>query len=330
MMRHFYLLIILSIGILYVGAQDFPTGTNAIHKDSTVIVGWATNIEVVRGYIKISDTTHTYTEAGVTSNRAWAGTPENALGAANGSFVSFGDGGYAILQFENPIGNGPGPDFAVFENAMFSPPNQNEMCFVELAFVEVSSDGENYERFPAVSQMQYHTQVTSFQSVEWSKYHNFAGIFPVFYAVPFDLDDIHGELVDKNNITHIKIIDAVGCVNPEFATYDAEANIVNCSWPTPFNTGGFDLDAVGVIHFSTSINNNYVCNINIYPNPATEKIRLSNCEDKRVEIYNGQGNIVKIIEKFENAINIGELVHGIYFIRIFKDAGIITKKLIKI
>lgn len=329
-MRHFCILIILSIGSYIVNAQVFPAGTNAIHKDSTIILGWATDIEIHRGYIKISDTTHTYTEAGVTSNRAWAGTPENALGSANGSFVSFGDGGYAVLQFENPIGNGSGPDFAVFENAMFSPPGQTEKCFVELAFVEVSSDGQNFERFPAVSQIQYHTQITSFQSVEWSKYHNFAGIFPVFYGVPFDLDDIPGQIVDKDNITHVRIIDAIGCIQPDFATYDSQGNIVNCAWPTPFHTGGFDLDAVGVIHFSTNIINNNVCNIKIYPNPATEKIRLSNCEDKRVEIYNGQGSIVKIIEKYENALNIGELVHGIYFVRIFKDTGIITKKLIKI
>ncbi len=329
-MRQFCLLIILSIGILYVNAQDFPAGTNAIHKDSTVIVGWASSIEVVRGYIKITDTTYTYTESGYTSNIAWSGSPENALGAANGSFVSFGDGGYAVVQFENPIGNGPGPDFAVFENAMFSPPNQSERCFVELAFVEVSSDGENYERFPAVSQMQYHTQITSFQSVEWSMYHNFAGIYPVFYGVPFDLDDIPGEIVDKNNITHVRIVDAIGCIQPDFATYDSQGNIVNCAWPTPFHTGGFDLDAVAVLNYSTDIQILHSPEISIFPNPASDFIRHTGMGILEFKFYDTKGLNVKTIITDSNVLDISDLSNSVYYLKIIGDDFTLVKKFIKI
>ena len=57
--------------------------------------------------------------------------------------VSLGDGGSITLTFAHPLSDGTGPDLAVFENAF------ND-TFLELAFVEVSSDGANFVRFPAI------------------------------------------------------------------------------------------------------------------------------------------------------------------------------------
>ena len=54
-----------------------------------------------------------------------------ALGKADDAPVSLGDGGYAVVTFDKPITNGPGYDFAVFENGL------ND-SFLELAFVVVS------------------------------------------------------------------------------------------------------------------------------------------------------------------------------------------------
>ncbi len=322
------LLLIISCTLIY--AQEFPAGTNAIHKDSLVISGWATHVDVVRGYINISDTTKTYTEGGITSNKAWFGTPENATGQANGQLVSFGDAGYAIARFAYPVSNGPGADFAVFSNAMFSPSNQTAKAFVELAFVEVSSDGINYERFPAISNMQYHTQISSFQTVEWNLYENFAGIYPVFYGVPFDLDDIPGETVDKNNITHIKIIDAIGCINPDYASYDSQGNIVNFAWPTPFHTGGFDLDAVAVINSGNTINQNIRDEISVYPNPAKDFVIINNAENSEISIYNINGSKVLSGKLNNNRIDIENLPAGVYFISIADKDYNTTKKLLKI
>ncbi len=329
MKKIIFLIFVLSVYASYCYSQNFPIGTNAIYKDSSIIVGWASHVEVVRGYINISDTTKTYTEGDITSNKAWFGTPENATGKANGQLVSFGDGGYSILKFDIPISNGFGPDFAVFSNAMFSPPNQTAKSFVELAFVEVSSDGINYERFPAVSNMQYQTQISSFQSVEWALYENFAGIYPVFYGVPFDLDDIAGETIDKNNITHIRIIDAIGCINPDFATYDSQGNIVNFAWPTPFHTGGFDLDAVALINSANTINQNVRDKISIYPNPAKDFIIVNNAENCEISIFNINGSKVLSSKLNNNRIDIKNLSAGVYFIRIIgKDFNITEKQII--
>ena len=62
--------------------------------------------------------------------------------------VSLGDGGTVVLTFPQPIGDVPGPDFAVFENGFKAFDNS---FFLELAHVEVSSDGVNFYRFPSSS-----------------------------------------------------------------------------------------------------------------------------------------------------------------------------------
>jgi hypothetical protein len=315
-MKNIFVIYILFFSVKICLAQTFPNGTDAIHKDSSIIVSWALSANVERGYINIADTTLTYTEAGTTSNKAWSGNTENATGIADGQFVSLGDSGIVVLQFENPIFNGPGPDFAVFENAIFSPPTQFSTAFVELAFIEVSSNGIDYERFPTITNCQFTDQIGTFEATEWSQFENLAGIYPVFYGVPFDLDEIETSLVDKNNITHIKIIDVIGNINPDFASYDSEGNIINDAWPTPFATCGFDIDAVGVINLAQNIvvsqNNPY----SIFPNPAIDMISIEANKEIFVEIteLSGRKLISKIVNPNDKQINISQLSAGIYFL----------------
>lgn len=216
-------------------------GSTAIYKDSSIIVSWASGIEIYRGYVRIDDPSFTYNG----SNRASYGYPTIAVGAAQESsydVVSLGDGGYAILSFDRPILNGPGPDFAVFENSFSD-------TFLELAFVEVSSDGERFVRIPAISLTQTQTQVGGFGTIDPTNIHNFAGKYRQGYGTPFDLDDIADSTgIDINNIRFVKIIDVVGSIDEQYCTYDSQGNKVNDPWPTPFNSSGFDLDAVAVIN----------------------------------------------------------------------------------
>ena len=73
------------------------TGSTAIHKDSSVFVGWATNAVITRGWQNSSDTT---------LGKTTAGNDSSAIGKSGvNGVVSLGDGGSAILTFATPIKN---------------------------------------------------------------------------------------------------------------------------------------------------------------------------------------------------------------------------------
>jgi hypothetical protein len=304
----------LCIGALYlflsISCQaQFPPpagqqGSTAIFKDSSAIVGWATGCKVFRGYIKISDTSYTY----LGDNKANYGSEGSALGKADEAPVSLGDGGYAVVTFDKPVTNGPGFDFAVFENGL------ND-SFLELAFVEVSSDGIHFVRFPAVSNTQTSTQIATFGTLDATLIDNLAGKYRALFGTPFDLDVLAGKPdLNINRITHIKIIDVVGCIQPAFATYDSKDNIVNDPWPTPFNTGGFDLDAVGVLHFTYSTEDQSVF---LYPNPVTDHLTINvlsgNTFDMVLNDISGKAILEKEKVKNNSTIDLGFLPSGIYF-----------------
>ncbi|MDD2633865.1 MAG: T9SS type A sorting domain-containing protein [Bacteroidales bacterium] len=320
---------------IYAPAAGEP-GSTAIHKDSSIIVAWATNCVVERGYINIVDTTATYTQSGVTSNFTFFGYDSLALGypETNMTAVSLGDGGSAILEFAFPIKNGNGYDFAVFENGLkaSNPPYQ---YFLELAFVEVSSDGENFVRFPSVSATQTETQVAGFDQLDPTYIHNLAGKYISDYGTPFDLEDLKDSTgLDINNITHIKIIDVVGIINSEFSSYDSQGNIINDPWPTAFWTGGFDLNAVGVIN---SLQNNIVTenltpnNLILWPNPVSAggvlNIKSFNNTvipdtEFRIVDYHGSTVVSGKINYENSVISIPQyLKTGLYFIYTINSDG---------
>jgi hypothetical protein len=222
----------------YAPAAGQP-GSTAIPYDFPGIVAWATSVhELLRGPSDISDPLSPLVNWGIGAD---------ALGIADAqddSFpvVSLGDGGRITLKFTQPIGNGPGADFAVFENAIHD-------SFLELAFVEVSSDGLRYSRFPAISLTPADSQTGSFGLLDTTDIHNLAGKYRRGYGTPFDLGALlPSPFVNINAITHVRILDVVGSIDPAFATFDSLGNIVNDPWPTNFETGGFDLDAVAVLN----------------------------------------------------------------------------------
>jgi hypothetical protein len=214
-------------------------GSRAIPFDSTEIVGWATGYSnLIRGPARIDNPSLGF---------ATFGEGSNALGPAGTSVfevVSLGDGGSITLTFQAPITNGAGWDFAVFENSF------ND-TFLELAFVEVSSNGFDFFRFPAISLTPTDKQVDGFGSVDPTNIHNLAGKYRVGFGTPFNLEDLAGvsPLLDISSVTHVRIVDVVGVINSPFTTFDSLGNPINDPWATPFNSSGFDLDAVGVRYF---------------------------------------------------------------------------------
>ena len=287
-------------------------GTTAIHKDSAIIVGWASGIEVIRGYLNIED--KDYEIDG--SNKASFGEPENALGYASGNsadIVSLGDSGVAILTFEHPIMNGPGYDFAVFENSFSDD-------YLELAHVEVSSNGEHYVRFPSHSEVQTTEQTGGFGSTDARKLYNLAGKYRAAYGTPFDLEELKDSAgIDIDNITHVKLIDVVGSIG-EGGTNDSFGNRINEPFPTPFESGGFDLDAVGVMHQFLNINTHNVApELVVYPNPSDGNFTISVNklnEPTEVFLYDIYGQLVLTKQLHEETLKLNrQLSSGTYFLK---------------
>jgi len=323
LIRNALLLMLLTMSMLLC-AQYPPAagqaGTTAIHKDSSIFVAWATGCDVVRGPINIMDL-----QGEVVS----FGDPSNALGIAGGNsvdVVSLGDMGQATLTFDVEITDGDGWDFAVFENSL-------DDTFLELAFVQVSSDGVSFNTFPAVSLTDEFVQVPTFGQLDCTKLNNFAGKYRQGFGTPFDLAELEGIAgLDLQKITHIRVIDAIGCIQNQFASFDSQGHVVNDPWPTAFDMGGFDLDAVGVINTSeTGIDENDL-SVSVFPNPFTNRftVNSNNLQSASIEVYSSDGLLM--IKEFigHNAeFDFSGKQPGVYFLIIKSDEKAIIIKLLK-
>lgn len=308
-----------------IATAQFPgpagfTGTTALYKDSSAFINWATTCVVTRGYQDIASPSGGYASVGNDTN----GTKKANVNPV----VSLGDGGIAILTFQSPITNGVGFDFAVFENAF------ND-AFLELAFVEVSSDGINYFRFPASSNTQTLTQIGPFDNTcDATKLNNLAGKYRASYGTPFDLQELASQIgLNINAITHVKIIDVVGAINMPYATYDQNNNPINDPYPTAFASGGFDLDAVGVINQVTvgiKENQQVENSITIYPNPVNDVMFIYSTDIDIKEIYLTDINGKLMSQSNQSKLILTNIEAGFYVLKITGSKGeIITKKFIK-
>ncbi|RUA29781.1 MAG: T9SS C-terminal target domain-containing protein [Bacteroidetes bacterium] len=315
------LVIFFLISSVYAKAQYAPAagqpGSTAVYKDSSIIVAWANQATITRGWQNI---------ANQSLGKVTIGDANSPVGAADNNVVSLGDGGSAILQFAKPIMNGTGPDFAVFENAF-------DDYFLELAFVEVSSDGQRYVRFPAHSLTQTITQVGGFGQLQTVKINNLAGKYKGGYGTPFDLEELKDSTgLDIMHITHIRIIDVVGSIDDAYATRDTANNKINDPFPTPFPSGGFDLDAIAVMNLATDIHNLSSNNqIAIYPNPTENSLTFQCDESGFVEIIsiNGQILLSHRFTKGKTILNLSSLAKGVYLFRINLSDRILIRRVLK-
>lgn len=232
-------------------AQSGPFDVPGIDKDDPSITAWAT------GY---SD----YLPA-ESVDTIWM-DPTKALGPASGShidIVALGERdsgsndppGQITLTFDVTIKNGEGYDFVVFENAFPS----GDGVFVELAYVEVSTDGDNFLRFPCASLTP--EPIGEYAPSDPTNFYNLPGFhinaYTDFLGTPFDLEDLsllpEDDLsVDLQEINYIRIIDIPGT-----GEYTDRATLLDLDYeidhpiydPHPTTgSAGFDLEAIGVIH----------------------------------------------------------------------------------
>ena len=224
-----FFLVLLWYGCVF--AQPFAPpagqdGSSAIFMDDPALVGWAVD--------------YTDYETGKRLEPTFK-TPEKALGMSDGTsfdVVSLGEGGRITLIFDPPIENGDGWDFAVFANPY-------DDYFLELAYVEVSSNNEDFARFDSTSYTP--DPVSSFGRVDAALVDGLAGKYRQGYGVPFDLSDLAEKdavtdgRIDLSAIRYVRIVDIIG----DGRDKDSHGNPIYDPYPT-HGSAGFDLDAIGV------------------------------------------------------------------------------------
>jgi hypothetical protein len=173
------------------------------------------------------------------------GQPEYVFGPATADVYdvfSLGDAGQITLYFAGGVPDRPGNDFAVFENGFYAPGG----LFGELAFVEVSSDGANFARFPATSLRA--TPIAGGGVIDPTDYHNLAGKHPIDRGTGFDLAELAahplviGGQLDLARVAWVRLVDVIG----DGSTFDAAGRPVYDPYPTAYPSGGFDANAVAV------------------------------------------------------------------------------------
>ena len=278
-------------------------GTNAIKKDSSCFVGWASGGTVIRGFVDIADTTIT---AGG-SNRASFGNINNALGPATGSLtdiLSLGDSGVATLSFNQFITDGPGYDFAVFENGFTD-------NYIEMAHVEVSSDGIHFFRFPSTTEVSLTPQSGNGTYTDCRMLNNLAGKYRVGYGTPFDLSDLPNDPdLNKSAVKFVRIIDAIGAVSGHTTT-DQFGTVINDPYPTPFESGGFDLEAVGIINATLGLDDLELLDISVFPNPAADQLQVTLKGEANLSLYSHDGRLL-VTKIHTDSTSIAEFASGVY------------------
>jgi len=156
--------------------------------------------------------------------------PPGGEGRTSGSLdvLSLGVGGEIVLGFgERVIEDGPGPDFVVFENP-FYPEGDPAQVFAEPAAVAVSTGGDDFLEYACDA-----------EGDGRGRFAGCAGVTPTEAFDPSEVDPVDPELTggDAFDLAELGV---------------SEARFVRLSDRSSEGSGnnaGFDLDAVGLVHF---------------------------------------------------------------------------------
>lgn len=307
------------------GAVGTP-GCMAIHRDSNLIMSWASECVVQRGYKDIA-----HTSLGKVNH----GEARNGIGKSDRKVVSLGDGGVATFSFHGIVHNGPGPDFAVYENAF-------DGTFLELAVVEVSSNGRDFIRFPPVSQTPTNTQVPSFGTLDPTHLHNLAGKYEVLWGTPFDLEELKDSSdLNLDSIKFIRVRDVVGVLDHTLGTKDSKGSLINDPYPTDFQdngsyTGGFDVDALGLINYqgevflSVTEPSQSIIRAKVFPVPVIDQLTIEGAAGMDYQLITTSGHILEE-GQFHSPVESLNFHHpkGVYLLRLFGDMGVSSHRIKK-
>ena len=264
-----------SINAVQFGGNKSSSGNVSVAYNSSKIKAWAS------GYTNYTVGT---IENQVDDN--WK-IPENIVGAITEvepteKVCTLGNGGSITIYFESGISNGDGIDFAVFENGF----DEN---YLELGFVEVSSDGKNFVRFPNFylgNEKVYEWLYMGNCDVMPENIYNLASKYECGYGHGFDLQElvdayeyINGENcafsqecvsdfllsyvhLDLDNVRYVKITDIYG----DGSVTDSVGHPIFDPTGNQRSSPGVDLQGVAVLNVAINV-----------PEPAEYVVILGVC-----------------------------------------------------
>jgi hypothetical protein len=95
-----------------------------------------------------------------------------------------------------------------------------------------------------------------------------------------------------------------------------------------YNTSVSNMEEYSIIGVAENQNN--LNGLEIYPNPANDKLTIETTQKSEIEILNIQGQLIKsITSNGKTTIDISELAPGMYFVKVKTENGIAVKKFVK-
>ena len=199
------------------------------------------------------------------------------LDATDAHVLSLGNGGSIVLAFRHPLRDGPGADFAVFENGFTDETawegtsregSAASYVFAELAAVEVATTTNAWARLPSsylgtepLYSLSY-LEANRFASQDPTQVDGLAGKTDLSHGVAFDLAALRRDplvlsgAVDLRFINYIRLVDVVG----NGSVRDSAGNPIcdpyynfQTGYPNPApaaSTDGFDLRGAAALNFS--------------------------------------------------------------------------------
>jgi hypothetical protein len=217
------------------------------------------------------------------ANAALGGPRGGGLQQGGLDVLNLGVGGSATLGFDDGatprgIRDQAGADFIVFENAFYAG-GVTTSSMAELVFVEVSSNGADFARFPVTSLTA--NPVGAFGTIDPANVSGFAGVHPVLANVdsnsidPFDPSAAGGDAfdlsvlaanplvlsgaVDLQSVRYVRLVDVFG----DGSLLDSAGRPIYDA--TGSDNGGADIDSVSVIHGA------------VVPEPASAALGAAAC-----------------------------------------------------
>jgi hypothetical protein len=154
--------------------------------------------------------------------------------------------------------------------------------------------------------------------------------------VAFDFSELSSAPnLNLNAVSHVRIIDAVGSINPLWGTRDASGRLINDPYPTAFASGGFDLDAVaGLYPQTTGLQKKFTeVSITAAPQPAADHALLTGLTPgQRYSIVDALGRVCHRFEatSTQHRLDRGDLGHISSVCWLFSDTDQNKQRAVKL